>query len=150
MTDWKDTLENFLEEKGIEKKLPQFEEPTEIKIKAFIADILLPAFEQLVGELKTYGIDAVPVLTVKIPNTISERIRLVIKGNGKPSFSYNPKFSISDETIIMTVLISILPSQSLKYRNEHSLLNASLKEISKTKIIEDFINAYSTHVERIK
>jgi hypothetical protein len=141
MTDWKDTLANFFNERGINKKLPEVEAK---KVNSFIQNVIYPAFEKLTIELNSYDIPAVVFPPEKNQADVG-RIMLVIKGADKPVLNYRPKFSITENIIYMSAQIKGLNI----YEEKNTLINAPLNEIDETIIINDFIQAYSANVKII-
>jgi len=136
--NWKSQLENFFNDKEIYKTLP---ESAEKQVGSFIEEILEPAFDKLVIELKEYGIDAVPlhnIKTARIPG-----LQLIIKGNGSPTFKYQPKYSLIENKIWVTVRI-ISYDNERKEHHESTPLNSPLSAVDQAKVIDDFVKAFTS------
>jgi hypothetical protein len=136
--DWKTELGSFLKEKRKDKK-----EERQIELEAFIREVVLPAFQELKGELEKHG------RLVAIRDTlISASIKVTQQGEEEITYSIQVrKFSDRD-----------VPYPSVRFRERRGVRyvategtfgsvsqSVSVQDVTKDDVIRNFLSYYMRH-----
>lgn len=141
MSDWRTDLDDFFEK---QETLTQAEEAHEaqalLQVEAFLAETVLPAFEQLQEQLEKHGRE------VKIAQE-GHQATISVLHEGKPEIMYR-LYADARQPIIEYAFISAESGQALKASDVITEEDSPLpvEEIDQEAIIRHFIRKYKSVV----
>lgn len=140
MSDWKKELKELLESTSEDRKVRP-EGPT--RVRGFISDVVVPAFEEIAEELQDYGRD---VEVEYGSRTASIR---VVK-DGREEFFYQVKIKAYRKLRFTFPVVPLRDAEGKTYRAEIHLRDRELlhdvTNATKEEMIEYFLRYYARHL----
>jgi choline/glycine/proline betaine transport protein len=140
MSSWKETLNEIFS--AAERRAQTGDEPRR-RVKHFIARVVVPAFEEVAGELQEYGRD------VEVEHGERQAsIRVLFEG--EEEFFYEVRAKVYRKRDFAFPAIPLHDAEGVTYRAEAHLkdrpLNEDVTDFTKDRIIESFLREYSRHL----
>lgn len=141
MKEWRQRLDSFFEKNAA--PTPQ-EEGTEFS--QFIANVVIPAFEELAPELEKHG------RTVVIRNSVTSAA-MIIQCGGEEEMTYRVQRRRYPNTVLPYAEIRSRERRGLRYLTVESMYRSGttsykLADISKEEIIQNFLENYIRRGEK--
>jgi len=140
MTDWRKNLGSFFEsseEAEQEEEKPEFDQ--------FIADIVIPAFEEILPELELHG------RSVTIRSAASSAV-LIVHNAGEEELMYRIQGRTFPNGVLPFAEIRFRERKGLRRITVESMFRSGspdyvLSDITKQEIIENFVENYTKRVQ---
>ena len=143
-----DLLDNFFNEKGIKKNVPEFSVLQETNIQSINEKLIKPTFQTLADKLKTYSNCKADVfISKKDTNSIRENIELRFYRTMSLKFVYRFKYSMKDELIIVTGQYNKPDLYEEATNFIDTGFSKDITELVDTNIIDDITKVFIQHVE---
>jgi len=141
-------LDNFFNEKGIEKSVPEFNPSQETKIQSVNDKVIKPVLQQLAKKLTAYSNCKADMMTSKKEVTsIKENVELKFYRTMTLKFVYRPKFSVEGDNIFVTgqYCIPNLYNEAIEFKN--TSLNKNISDLTTSDITDDFSAVFTSNVD---
>lgn len=140
MTDWRENLNSFFENT---EKAKQNEEGAELA--RFVADVALPAFEEIVGELQKHGREVV------VRNAVTSAV-LIVQYEGEEELTYRIQGRTFPNGVLPFAEVRFRERKGLKFIRIESMFRSgaadyALGDVTKEEIIRNFIENYTRRVK---
>ena len=141
MSDWKDDLESFFEEKERQNKAnTEQRQNAELQSASFLSNTVVPAFEEIQAELEKYRREVI------ISNK-DQAVNIQIFFNGSLEFDYWIKVDINNLRPHPEIQLTIDNQKvSLEGTLRVSVESFTIEDISKEEIIGSFLSDYYAHI----
>ena len=141
MSDWKDDLKSFFEEKERhDQAYAEQRQNAELQSSSFLSNTVVPAFEAIQAELEKYGRD------VKI-NDEDQAVNIQIFSEGSLEFDYWIKVDINNLRPHPEIQLNVDEQKvSLEGTLRVGVDSFTIEDISKEEIIASFLSDYYTHI----
>ena len=141
-------LDNFFNEKGIKKSVPEFNPSQETKIQSVNDKVIKPVLQQLAEKLTAYSNCKADMMTSKKEVTsIKENVELKFYRTMTLKFVYRPKFSLEGDNIFVTgqYCIPNLYNEAIEFKN--ASLNKNISDLTPSDITDDFSAVFTSNVD---
>ena len=141
MSDWKDDLESFFEEKERQNKAyTEQRQNAELQSASFLSNTVVPAFEEIRAELEKYGREAI------ISNK-NQAVNIQIFYESSLEFDYWIKVDINNLRPHPEIQLTIDEQKvSLEGTLRVGVESFTIEDISKEEIIGSFLSDYYAHI----
>jgi choline/glycine/proline betaine transport protein len=140
MSSWKESLKEILSAAEGTKRTG--DEPRR-RVKHFIAQVVVPAFEEVAQELQEYGRD------VEVEHG-EKRAAIRVFHEGDEEFSYEVRATAYRKLEFAFPALPLHDAEGMTYRAEAHLkdrpLNEDVTDFTKDQIIESFLREYGRHL----
>ncbi len=141
MSDWKDDLESFFEEKERQNKAnTEQRQNAELQSASFLSNTVVPAFEEIQAELEKYGREVI------ISNK-DQAVNIQIFYESSLEFDYWIKVDINNLRPHPEIQLTIDKQKvSLEGTLRVGVESFTIEDISKEEIIGSFLSDYYAHI----
>jgi len=141
MSDWKDDLESFFEEKERQNKAnTEKRQNAELQSASFLSNTVVPAFEEIQAELEKYGREVI------ISNK-DQAVNIQIFYESSLEFDYWIKVDINNLRPHPEIQLTIDKQKvSLEGTLRVGVESFTIEDISKEEIIGSFLSDYYAHI----
>lgn len=141
MSDWKDDLESFFEEKDRQNKAyTEQRQNAELQSASFLSNTVVPAFEEIRAELEKYGREVI------ISNK-NQAVNIQIFYESSLEFDYWIKVDINNLRPHPEIQLTIDEQKvSLEGTLRVGVESFTIEDISKEEIIGSFLSDYYAHI----
>ena len=141
MSDWKDDLESFFEEKERQNKAyTEQRQNAELQSASFLSNTVIPAFEEIQAELEKYGREVI------ISNK-DQAVNIQIFYESSLEFDYWIKVDINNLRPHPEIQLTIDEQKvSLEGTLRVGVESFTIEDISKEEIIGSFLSDYYAHI----
>ena len=141
MSDWKDDLESFFEEKERQNKAyTEQRQNAELQSASFLSNTVVPAFEEIQAELEKYGREVI------ISNK-DQAVNIQIFYESSLEFDYWIKVDINNLRPHPEIQLTIDEQKvSLEGTLRVGVESFTIEDISKEEIIGSFLSDYYAHI----
>ena len=141
MSDWKDDLESFFEEKERQNKAyTEQRQNAELQSASFLSNTVVPAFEEIRAELEKYGREVI------ISNK-DQAVNIQIFYESSLEFDYWIKVDINNLRPHPEIQLTIDEQKvSLEGTLRVGVESFTIEDISKEEIIGSFLSDYYAHI----
>jgi hypothetical protein len=141
MSDWKDDLESFFEEKERQNKAyTEQRQNAELQSASFLSITVVPAFEEIQAELEKYGREVI------ISNK-NQAVNIQIFYESSLEFDYWIKVDINNLRPHPEIQLTIDEQKvSLEGTLRVGVESFTIEDISKEEIIGSFLSDYYAHI----
>jgi len=141
MSDWKDDLESFFEEKERQNKAyTEQRQNAELQSASFLSNTVVPAFEEIQAELEKYGREVI------ISNK-DQAVNIQIFYESSLEFDYWIKVDINNLRPHPEIQLTIDEQKvSLEGTLRVGVESFTIEDISKQEIIGSFLSDYYAHI----
>jgi len=141
MSDWKDDLESFFEEKERQNKAyTEQRQNAELQSASFLSNTVVPAFEEIRAELEKYGREVI------ISNK-NQAVNIQIFYESSLEFDYWIKVDINNLRPHPEIQLTIDEQKvSLEGTLRVGVESFTIEDISKEEIIGSFLSDYYAHI----
>jgi hypothetical protein len=141
MSDWKDDLESFFEEKERQNKAnTEQRQNAELQSASFLSNTVVPAFEEIQAELEKYGREV--IISKK-----DQAVNIQIFYESSLEFDYWIKVDINNLRPHPEIQLTIDEQKvSLEGTLRVGVESFTIEDISKQEIIGSFLSDYYAHI----